>query len=216
MSDFPSALRLRLNSHHSEVDRLRERKILLTEQLDDLNHELVSLSELVDTYEEAVGILNTIAQDRQSKALSTIESLVTMALTQVFDEPLSFHATSTTKGKSVTIDFTVKTTLEDGTQVETPLMSARGGGLVCVVGFILRLTVMILRGDKNPVLVLDETFGMLSDEYLDNMARFIKQASDSTGAQVIMVTHQPTFADHADTCYRLSQVNGRTKVERLK
>jgi DNA repair exonuclease SbcCD ATPase subunit len=115
------------------------------------------------------------------------------------------------------IDFVVKTRLPDGTEFDTEVMSARGGGLAAVVGLLLRVVLILLTrnsGRKSTdILVLDETLAHLSAEYLDAAGQFLRTVVDNTGVQILMVTHQPELAEYADVCYnfRLGE-DGTTKV----
>lgn len=119
------------------------------------------------------------------------------------------------KAKTANVDFYVRTTFEDGTMIDTPVMESRGGGVAATVGFLLRIVVMLLRGGTNQenILVLDETFSMVSDEYLENVGAFLREIVEKTNIQILFVTHQKQFIEHADRVYRFSQTNGITKVE---
>ena len=65
---------------------------------------------------------------------------------------------------------------------------------------------------KPDLLVLDETFAHVSEEYLEPLGQFLRQVVDRTGVQILLVTHQDTFLDYADKAYKFSAVDGRTKV----
>jgi DNA repair exonuclease SbcCD ATPase subunit len=160
---------------------------------------------------------NSLGEEKQNAAQKTIEGIVTQGLQMIFqDEALSFHIRQSIKAKSANVDFVIRTTLKN-TVVETGVMDARGGGLAAVVGFLLRLTVMLLRDGarSDNLLVLDETFAHVSAEYLEPLGQFIREIVEKTGVQVIMVTHQPELAEHADAVYRFSQDDtGKTKVDK--
>lgn len=164
---------------------------------------------------ERVNILfNTIGEDRQMQAQETIEELVTRGLQTIFDSTLSFHIVQTIKGRSVTAEFMVRTTLGD-TFIETPVLDARGGGLAATIGFLLRVVVLLLSSGtkQDNVLILDETFAHVSDEYLPALGEFLRELVDKTGIQIIMVTHQPEFMEYADKSYRFSIKDGNTEVK---
>lgn len=180
-----------------------------------LETEIAALSEDVNDYERVTGLLNSLGEDRQLAAQRKIEELVTRGLQTIFDDSLSFHIVQSVRGKAAIVEFVVRTTLENGTVVETAVMDARGGGLAATIGFMLRIVVMLLRSRdtrEENVLVLDETFAHVSDEYLPALGEFLRQIVDKTGIQIVMVTHQPVFEDFADKVYRFSQVNGQTQV----
>jgi len=180
------------------------------EQIDSLQKEITHL-------DKAGLVLNSIGEERQLKAQDTIEQLVTRGLQQIFDDSLSFHIIQSVKAKAANVDFVVRTTFADGGIVDTPVMDARGGGLAATIGFLLRVVILLLKNgkDKDNILILDETFAHVSDEYLEGVGEFLRELVDKTGIQIVMVTHQPVFGEYADAVYRFTAVNGKTKVETL-
>lgn len=179
----------------------------------ELEVEVATLTSDVADLERVSVLLNSLGEERQAAAQGTIEDLVTRGLQTIFDETLSFHIVAASKGKTSVVDFMVRSTLPNGT-VDTPVMDARGGGLAATVGFLLRVVVLMLRtqGRGKQLLVLDETFAHVSDEYLEGVGNFLREIVDRSGVQIILVTHQPEFVDHADKAFRFSQINGKTKV----
>lgn len=179
----------------------------------ELQGEVAELGELIEDLDRVTVLLNSLGEERQLKAQATIEELVTRGLQTIFDSTLSFHIVQTVKGKSAHVEFVVRTTVGNEV-IETPIMEARGGGLAAVVGFLLRLVVLLLtRGTKTEsVLVLDESFSHVSAEYLPNVSEFLREIVDKTGVQVIMVTHQDELVENADKVYRFTNESGRTVV----
>lgn len=162
----------------------------------------------VNTFDRAAAVLTSIGEKRQESVQYQIETLVTKGLQSIFSDDLSFHVVSsiTSKGKVPVVDFIVRTTLSDGKTIDTPVMDARGGGLAVVVGFLLRLVVLLLSKDKYAqVLFLDETFAMVSKEYLPKVASFLRELVDKTDLQLIVVTHSEELTENADLVYRLTQ-----------
>lgn len=168
--------------------------------------EAVSLQVEVDLYDRATAVLSSIGEQHQVAAQHTIESLVTRGLQTVFNAPeLSFHITQGLRGKQVIVDFAVRTTWADGRVVDTDVLAARGGGMAAVVGFLLRLVLVLLSPSRQgSVLILDEPFAHLSREYVPAMAAFLRELCDKTSVQIVLVTHQPEFAEVADIRHQFS------------
>jgi DNA repair exonuclease SbcCD ATPase subunit len=178
-----------------------------------VNAELAQLKLDIEKYEQISGVLNKLGDERQEDAQRRIEGLVTRGLQTIFGEELSFHLVSSVKGKTVQTDFMVRSTLEDGSQIDTPVLEARGGGLAVVVGFLLRLVVKLLSAPtESHVMHLDESFAQLSAEYEPRLAEFLREIVDKTNVQIILITHSNAFNDQADKVYRFRLVNGETKV----
>lgn len=165
------------------------------------------------SYEQASAVLSRIGEERQTAAQHQIEDLVTRGLQSIFNEDLTFHVVQAVKNKQPVVEFVVRSHMPDGQEVETEVIGARGGGLAEVVGFLLRLVVMLLSKDKQEtILFLDESFGMLSAHYEVRMAEFLKEIVENTGIQVLMISHSNAFDDVADRKYRFELDHGVTKV----
>ena len=208
------ALQRRLSAARTQIDKIDGEASALERDGASLRAEIESLSEDSSTLERVTALLLSVSEDKQEHTQSMIESLVTRGLQLVFDDSLSFHIVSSIRGKSSVVDFVVRTTFGSDV-IETPVMDARGGGLAAVVGFLLRFVVIMLsRGQRSSnLLVLDETFAHVSEEYLQPMGQFLKEMVEKSGMQVVMVTHQPQFAEYADKIYKFSSKRGETKVE---
>lgn len=178
----------------------------------ELDSEVNFLAEQVATLEKAAGVLAKIGEERQQEAQNQIESLVTQGLQKIFGPHLTFKVVQSVKGRTPVVDFVIQTTLADGKVRETDILSAMGGGVSAVTGFLLRLVVLLLdKSKKSSILVLDETFAHVSDAYLPALADFLREIVDKAQVQIIMVTHQQIFSEVADKAYRFSlDSNGYT------
>lgn len=185
----------------------------LVERERELTADIQEQRELTEVLDRVTILLNNIGEDKQQKAQEHIEGIVTRGLQAIFGPTFSFHIAQTMKGKSASVEFLIRTHLDDVT-LETPVLESHGGGLAAIVGFLLRVTVMLLDkgADKANVLVLDETFGMVSAEFLDPLAEFVRELIDKTGLQVILVTHQDQWLEYADKTVRFGIKNGATFV----
>jgi putative AbiEii toxin of type IV toxin-antitoxin system len=198
------------------VDRQRGEAIALAEQGKMVLQEIADLNQVIDLHEKAAHVLTAIGEQRQDSAQRQIELLVTQGLQTIFDDGLSFHLVPGVRAKTPVVDFVVRSTMADGTLVETDVMAARGGGLAATVGFLLRLVVLLLsRARQDTVLFLDETFAHVSADYLPRLIEFLKDLVARTGVQIVLVTHDESFQDAADVVYKLQLVDGVTRATRL-
>lgn len=207
-------LALRARHRRRALDeRQGEARALLTRGK-DLQAEIAELTEVVEDLDRVTLLLNSMGEDRQQKAQQTIEELVTRGLQTIFDDSLSFHILQTTRGKTVQVDFIVRTTI-DGRSIDTSVMDARGGGLAATIGYLLRLVVILLtRGQReDSLIVLDESFAHVSAEYLPAVRDFVREVVDKTGVQHIVVTHQEELVEGADRVYRFSMKGSETNAE---
>jgi DNA repair exonuclease SbcCD ATPase subunit len=198
------------------VDRQRTEAQMLAQQGRDLLEEIRQLNQVIELHEKAAYVLTAIGEDRQDAAQRAIEALVTEGLRTIFDHDLAFHLVPGVRAKTPVVDLIIESKLKDGTTVETDVLAARGGGLAAVVGFLLRLVILLLSSNKqDTVLFLDETFAHVSAEYLPRLIEFLKDLVAKTGVQIVLVTHDESFLEAADVIYKFTLVDGLTQVTRL-
>jgi DNA repair exonuclease SbcCD ATPase subunit len=203
-------LKGRLQAARKITDQqIAEAKMLATKGV-SLKEEIQLAQNDVDLYSKVAITLASIGEQKQADAQSQIEELVTRGLTSIFGENISFHVVQTQRGKTPEVKFLIRSEASNGRSVETSVMDARGGGMAAVVGFLLRLVVLLLGKSKNPVLILDESFSHVSAEYEQPLAEFIKELVDKTRVTIILVTHSDAYSEFADKRYRLEAKQGVT------
>lgn len=190
----------------------------LARRAQELQQGLAAAKEAREAADRVSGVLSKIGSDRDAAARQMVESLVSAGLAAIFEERLTFHLVESMARGVPQVDFVVKTHLPDGTEFETDVLSARGGGLAAVVGLLLRVVLILLTrsaGRNDPeILVLDETLAHLSAEYLEAAGQFLRTLVDSTGLQIIMVSHQDELAQFADVRYKFRLgADGTTEVK---
>ena len=213
MNDLAN-LKARLDSARKIVDRRITEARMIASQGAKLREDIVLASNDVDLYNKVAIALASIGETKQADAQHTIEELVTRGIQSIFDDKsMAFKVTQTQRGKTPEIKFYVESRGLNGRTVSTSVMDSRGGGLAAVVGFLLRLVVMLLHKDiKEPVLILDEAFAHVSAEYEIPLAEFIKELIEKTNVMIVLVTHSTAFSEFADARYRTKLVDGVTEI----
>lgn len=86
--------------------------------------------------------------------------------------------------------------------------------MAAVVGFVLRLVVLLLTPGTQRFLALDESFAHVSASYEPRVAEFLREVADKAEVQILLITHSDAYSDLADARYRLSLgSDGVTVVE---
>ncbi len=171
------------------------------------------LRDSMELHEQAAALLVSIGEQRQESARVQVEELVTRALHVIFSENLSFHMVQSVKANRAEVDFVIRSEF-DGDVVETSVIDARGGGMAAVVGFVLRLVVLLLTPGARRFLALDESFAHVSASYEPRVAEFLREVADKAGVQLLLVTHSQAYSDVADARYRLTLgSDGVTQVD---
>jgi hypothetical protein len=188
----------------------------------ELQEEVVTLKEDAAIYTDVALLFQTFSEQEQRAVQDKFEQLISYGLTLVFGDRFKrFRLNAGVERNQVVLNPTLVFEVDAGIEVTSGIMGAHGGGPADVIGFMLKLLVIIFNGkDKvRPVLFLDETFSHLSDEYLPAMAQVIRKFVDELGTdlQIVLVTHQKEFSEVADVAYKfsLNEATQHTVVERI-
>ena len=174
----------------------------LAAQADDLERRAVIA-------DQAAALLRSISSDRASDLAARVSDLVTRGLRTVFeDDAVEFRVTTRTLRGQSAVEFALVT---DG--VERPVLDHHGGGVAEVVAFVLRVVVVLLTPGTRRVLILDEPFARVSVDYRPRLASFVRDLVESTGLQLIVVTHDDALPEVADVHYRVSRRGGESSFQ---
>lgn len=211
---------------HNALQQQIGEKRGLEKRESDLNTEIEGLRLDSATTEKAVWLLQQYADFQQREVITKIEDLVTTGLQAVFrNQTLSFRlfyseTKSGSKKKAPEISMAVYYDY-GGNEVRGDIKNSFGGGLSVVVSTLLRVIIVWFLKDRiRPVLLLDEPLKDLSPEYpeqtddtsgyRDRMAEFLKKLTTDTGVQIVMVSHEPNYAEEADVDYRFHGSIGKS------
>jgi len=196
-----TSLKLReLESRATKLEAIREERL---QQQRELEAELTKLTTDLDLTTKAEATLLHISTKILGQSTKTIDNLVTAGLHLTFeDQKLEFRTTTEKMRGKTAIRFHL---LDNGRTA--PLMDAYGGGVLVIVGVLLRVVTITALGLKR-ILFLDETLSHLSEQYVDNASRLLRKLCDELDFTIVMVTHQPEFAAHAHVRYRVEGKNG--------
>jgi DNA repair exonuclease SbcCD ATPase subunit len=132
--------------------------------------------------------------------VNSISDLVTSGLNSIIeDQDLRFKINQEHKNNRIAMKFILE---QDGNSGD-PLNSF-GGGAAVVISLILRLAVMKRIGKAN-LLLLDESMVALANAYVPNAAQFMRELSEKTGVNILMVTHNPEFIQNAHCAYEVTK-----------
>lgn len=196
-----------------EVDRDSGRALQVAQQGKALEADLARLGEQAELYARVAALFTTVGEQAQETARHQFEALATHALQAIFGPGLSFHLLPGETGGQATLEAVIRSVHEGGAVIETPALSARGGGMVAVTGFICQLVMVLLTPGARNVLFLDETFAHVPVANRENVARFLREIVDRAKVQIVMATHDPVYAEFADSVVRFAPgADGHTRV----
>lgn len=181
-------------------------------KLENKENELKKIEEMIDTLEQVRILLQRASEYAREQIKQQIEMLVTHCLQFVFGPYLEFKIElSEVRGKADAEFYVIS--IFDNVKVKTKPQDARGGGVVDVISLALRIAVIQSTNyySDGPI-ILDEPAKHVSNEYIGNVAQFLKQISEVFNRQIIMITHNQYLSEIADTAYRVELKEGVSEV----
>ena len=192
-------------------DDLAARKaklVALTDQRDEA-YEVIAKTEADDSVTvKARLLLESYSELEQRVLRDKVEALVTAGLQTIFGSDYYFSIEVKTLRGQAAMEFTVRKR-----QLIRDPLDSHGGGLVNIVSMVLRLVIVALTPGLSRVVVLDEPFAQLSQSYVEGVSLFIRELVDTTGIQLLIVSHEAEIAAVADKAYRLFDDEGVTMIE---
>jgi hypothetical protein len=192
-------LKRQIDKQAGKLDELRSRKQELEAEINSLVDEQVLLQE---THE----VLKLLLDKMSHENVGQIEGLVTFGLKSIFGhvyEDIRFFFK-----KSVKRDLLHYEPMLSVDGVEASLDDSFGGGMLCVISFILRLIVVTNLG-LYPLIVGDEIFAGVSEEFQKPCSEFLRTMAERMGCDFLLVTHQEQFAENAHVRYKCHKVHNQ-------
>ena len=155
-------------------DSLEEKKEEIQKDINNINKETDTLLELKD-------FLMSVSANYRDQLCNLFTSLVTEALTSIFEKDIRFNIKLYTYRNEPAIDVSV---IEDNLEVD-PQKSC-GGGLNDIISFVIKIIFIYLK-KSSKIIILDEPLKFLSRDYIEQSSNFIRDISKRLNIQIILV-----------------------------
>lgn len=178
-------------------------------QRETVLHEIEGLKETKDVLTKAEKVLKHLIDKLAKKDLSKMDKLITYGLNTVFpDRNIEFRSELQERGKKIWIDLQ---TFYNNNQTDPDSKSS----VTVIESFLLRL-LCIMKLKRAPLLLMDETFAAVDNGYIDNVSRLVSQLANKLKLDILLVTHNPGFAETEHTAYKIALKNNKVTAEKLK
>jgi chromosome segregation ATPase len=198
--------RLRIRAVTKTATELQALRRNLQHEIDAKAKEVEALASKLDTLSKVGELFRALMDKLVLDHVHSIESVVSEGLKTIFiDYDLSFEAEISQRYHKVAIDFFIRQQ-DQKMSIRAHPLEAFGGGPSSIASLILRVLAM-RRLKKWPLLVLDETLAAVSNEYIEQTSLFLKELSAKTSISILLITHKPSFTEHADVSYHVSTLS---------
>jgi len=173
-----SGYRTAINKKLGEIESIAKQRNSSIKELRQIEQE-------IEDIQAAQRHAQIVIQGIQETVHTKVTNVVTACIKSVFDNPYTFRILFLRKRHKTDAKFIFE---RDGLVVNP--MKASGGGVVDVAAFALRLAcLLMLKPSPRRLLVMDEPFKFVSEEYRDNVRMMLEKVSEQFNVQIIMVTH---------------------------
>ncbi|NLL06251.1 MAG: ATPase [Clostridiaceae bacterium] len=203
---------LKIKSRHEEAKihfyNQKGKREQLFEQKSTLEKSLQKALDNIDILEKVKVLLQRVSEFAREQSRIQIEALVTNCLQYIFDASLEFKIEINEVRGRPEAEFYVISKY-GGTEIKTKPQDARGGGVIDIISLAIRIAMLECSNldNKGPI-ILDEPAKHVSDDYINQVAEFLKQVTQMFNRQVIMVTHNRHLSEMADKWYRIEMSDG--------
>ncbi|HHV27297.1 ATPase [Anaerosalibacter bizertensis] len=187
----------------------------ILEQIKDISADLSTISKNVEVLEKVNILLQKTSEYAREQAKKQIEVIVSNCLQYIFDSNMEFIIEIEELYGKPNAEFYV-ITKEGKNIIKTKPELSRGGGVVDIISLALRISFLQVHKPliQGP-LILDEPAKHVSEDFIFNVADFLKRTSEMFGRQIIMVTHNNHLSSVSTNSYRVQLKGTESKVEKV-
>ena len=174
----------------------------LRNQVDERARELKELDSWLELAPKVDETLEALTQRLLDDLVRQLEDLMTKALREVIEQPLTLKAETAEKRGALNVEFHIE---RDG-EIED-ILRGQGGSVTNVLSVMLRFFALSTRdpAKHRRFLVLDEQDCWLRPDLVPRLLEVVQQASRELGFQVIYISHhdRATLERYCDKVYQL-------------
>ena len=174
----------------------------LEREIADRSRKLRELDAWLDLAPKVDETLEDLSQRLLDELVAQLENLMSKALREVLEQPLTLKAETSHKRKALNVDFHIE---RDG-EIED-ILHGQGGSVTNVLSVMLRFFALSTRDAKQNrrFLVLDEQDCWLRPDLVPRLLEVVRQASRELGFQVLYISHhdRQMLERYCDKVYQL-------------
>lgn len=184
-------IKYKLETLHKHKQSNDNNLVALNQQAIDLTDELAEIIEERQYYKKAVDVV-------YERSVQELKDILNSALYTIFGEDTNYTIDielSDKRGKSLQFK-----AYQDGKPVN--LKTGTGMGEKTVISAILHMYYLQCKNSK--ILMLDEAYSAVSEEYVPAFFEFLHQMCEQLQFKIILITHDKRFLQYADKTYRIT------------
>ena len=192
----------------SKLDQQKGQKLQIEKSLETAKIDFRNNQRSLHRHEKAREIVREVGLKTQQQLQFHISDITSSALEAVFVDPYELQVEFVQRRNKTECDLSfVRGNLE------IDPIEASGVGAIDVASFALRIASWsMMRPRTRNVIILDEPFRYLSENYQEQASLMLKELSQKLGLQFIIVTHEQVLTEHADKIFEVSIKKGKSII----
>jgi DNA repair exonuclease SbcCD ATPase subunit len=187
-------------SIRNRLEQQKGQSIQLQQNIAKNRLEMRDNSRSLRRHEQAREIVREVGLKTQEQISFHLSDITSLALEAVFDNPYELVVEFVQRRNKTECDLLFE---RAGNRIDP--IEASGVGAVDIASFALRIASWSMsRPHSRNVIILDEPFKCLSDNYQEKASQMLKELSEKLKLQFIIVTHNETLASYADKTFIVS------------
>jgi DNA repair exonuclease SbcCD ATPase subunit len=208
-----AVLETKYDSRLKVLEKKKTENEIFQKQIDDNLTQVNTLATQLGVGQEALQLLEDIANSRRGAMKEKIEQIVSEALKLIYGNDYAIELFYSVKNNRSFMDIELVKNTSNG-QVKRN-MDGFGGGVSDSISVPLRLLVLLGSKQTDRVCILDECYKHVDLERIQAVADFVKEISSKLGVQIIMCSHHEAMQEKADVVYEIKDKNGKAEVTRV-
>ncbi len=205
----------RLQEVQQSIARLQGRRDASSKRIKRLQGNIETADARLDVQFQVLALLQQLLDVLIRHKAREVADLLTDGCQSIFsDMKLSVQEIVGVERGKVSVTFETVENKEGDIEIRGDAVDSFGGGVAAVQGMLLRLYTVLGKGMR-PIIVADEPLATVSAQYIPAVGSFLYQVCESSGLDLLMVTHQQGFIEHASTVYEARRKGDVTEVIRL-
>lgn len=204
----------RLRALRQSTDQLLWKKERAEKDLTETTDQLTKIENYLAVSGQVTEALDLLSQKLFEEVLDLLKDKLSIAIQEVLDQPIRFHAEASFRRGAANVDFSIE---RDGNLED--VNRGQGGSVQNVLSVGLRLFALARLDEKEHrrFLVLDEQDCWLRPELVPRLVNIVSRAAKELNFQVIMISHHDVrlFEKYADKIYRFEPEGSEVKVSEV-
>jgi len=190
---------------------LLAKRDLLKKQLAQKTTQLEQVEKDHKNHIKARAVITELLENSQDKMKKRVGSLVTSAMSSVFNRPYKFSLEFIQKRNKVEC----VPVITENDIINDDIKYDMGGGILPIISFPLRIVFKTIQANPTrDVIILDEPIkGSLSDQTLDKTISMFNELSKKLGIQLILITHYKELSNVCDKVFQITHDGNKSIVE---